>query len=216
MTTTTVWGRASAFNVQKVLWALDELGVAFEHVELGGRFGGLDTEAFRAMNPHGRVPVLADDAGTVWESHTILRYVASVHAGPPFWPDSPIARSRVERWMDWAQTSLQPDFMRLFWGYYRTPEAERNERVIAAARDACARHYDRLDAELSTRPYLAGDDFTLADIPAGTSLHRYFGMGLPVPDPPNVAAWHARLRERAPYRQRIAIPFEELFARTDF
>lgn len=98
----TVWGRRSSFNLQKVMWLIGELGVEHRHIEVGGRFGGLDTPEFRAMNPHGRVPVI-DDAGTVvWESHTILRYLAARYGGETFWSGDPAARSRFERWMDWS------------------------------------------------------------------------------------------------------------------
>jgi glutathione S-transferase len=72
-----VWGRRSSFNVQKVMWLIGELGLAHEHIDAGGAFGGLDTPAFLAMNPHGRIPVIRDELATVWESHAILRYLAA-------------------------------------------------------------------------------------------------------------------------------------------
>ena len=47
----TLWGRKSAFNVQKAMWALEELGIDYEQIEVGGDFGGLNSEAFLEMNP---------------------------------------------------------------------------------------------------------------------------------------------------------------------
>ncbi|WP_244300610.1 glutathione S-transferase N-terminal domain-containing protein, partial [Achromobacter aegrifaciens] len=73
----TIWGRRSSFNVQKVLWLAGELGLEYEHVLAGGEHGLRDTAEFRAMNPHGKVPLLRDGATTVWESHAILRYLAA-------------------------------------------------------------------------------------------------------------------------------------------
>ena len=105
----TVWGRRSSFNLQKVMWLVGELGLEHRHIEAGGRFGDLDTPEFTAMNPHGRVPVIDDDGTIVWESHAILRYLAARHGR--FWSDDPGARSQVDRWMDWSQTALQPDFL---------------------------------------------------------------------------------------------------------
>jgi glutathione S-transferase len=111
-----IWGRRSSFNVQKVLWLVGELGLAYEHITAGGGFGRLDEPAFLALNPHGRVPVLQDGDVVVWESHTILRYLAARYSGGGFWLDDPADRSRVEGWMDWSQTSLQPDFLNgVFW-----------------------------------------------------------------------------------------------------
>ena len=165
----TVWGRRSSFNLQKVMWLVDELALAHRHIEAGGRFGGLDTPEFRAMNPHSRVPVIDDDGLVVWESHTILRFLAARYGRGSFWSDDAGARSQVERWMDWSQTTLQPDFLiGVFWGFYRTPEAERNWPAIRDKVARCARHFQLLDRLLAGRPFLAGDALSLADIPAGS------------------------------------------------
>src|ERR1700683_3250665 len=76
-----VWGRRSSFNVQKVMWLVDELELPHEHIDAGGKFGGLDAPDFLAMNPHGKVPVIDDDGIVVWESHAILRFLAARYGG---------------------------------------------------------------------------------------------------------------------------------------
>lgn len=206
-----IWGRRSSFNVQKVLWHAGELGLAYEFVPAGGDFGGLDAPEFRALNPHGRIPVLQDGDLAVWESHAILRYLAARHGAGPFWNDDPSVRARADGWMDWAQTALQPAFLGgVFWGYYRTPEAERNWPAIRAGLTETAAQFRLLDAALATRPYLAGDRLTLADIPAGTTLYRYFGLDIERPPLPNVEAWYARLQARPAYREHVMVPFDEL------
>ncbi len=172
-----VWGRHCSFNVQKVLWTLDELGLQYEHHNAGGSFGGLDTPEFLAMNPHGQVPVIKDGSATVWESNSIIRYLSASYGVGTLWQASPEERSLADRWIDWSATALQPSFMRLFWGYYRTPADRRNHQGIESARTACLKHYRTLDVHLSKHRYLAGDQFSMADIPAGTSLHRYFTYG---------------------------------------
>lgn len=211
-----LWGRRSAFNVQKVLWVLGELGLEAEHRPAGGSHGLLDSAGFLAMNPHGRVPVLEDRDRVIWESHAILRYLAAEYGGERFWPSSPGTRSIADRWMDWAQTSLQPDFMRLFWGYYRTPAPDRDAGRVLSARRDCEARFALLDRQLAERPYLGGSDFGLADVPAGTALFRYFGMGLDVPRPPAVMAWYERLAGRPAYREHVMVPFDELFGRVEF
>ena len=211
-----LWGRASSFNVQKVLWLLHELGLEFEHEQVGGAFGGLKDPAFLRMNPHGRVPVLRDGDTIVWESHSVLRYLGARYGTDSLWPADPAARSRVERWMDWSLASLQPAFMRLFCGYFRTPPERWDPTGLKPVIDECDRLFALLDRELASRAYLAGADFTLADIPAGTTLYRYFGVGIPVPRRPNVDAWYERLRARDAYRRAIMVPFEELRGRMDY
>ncbi len=212
----TIWGRLSSFNVQKVMWLADELGLGYQHIPAGGSFEGLDNPQFLAMNPHGRVPVIDDDGSVVWESHAILRYLAARYGREQFWSEDPGARARVEAWMDWAQTTLQPDFLLgVFWAFYRTPEHARDWAAIRAKVARCAQHFRRLDSILSGRAYLCGDTISLADIPAGTALYRYFALDIERPSVPNVEAWYQRLASRPAYRTQVMRPFEELRGRLD-
>jgi glutathione S-transferase len=207
----TIYGRRNSFNVQKVLWLVAELGLDHAHIPLGGAFGGLDDPQFRERNPHGRIPVVEDEGVTVWESQAILRYLAARYGGERFWPADPAARSIPDRWMDWAQTSLQPAFIDgVFVAFYRTPEATRDWPAIRAAIVRCGEHYKFLDSWLADRPFIAGDDLTLADLPAGTTLYRYFELDIDRPSIPNVESWYARLRERPAYRQHVMVPFDDL------
>jgi glutathione S-transferase len=213
----TVWGRRSSFNLQKVMWLLGELGVEHRHIQAGGEFGGLDTAEFGAMNPVRRVPVIDDDGTIVWESHAILRYLAARHGGGRFWSEDPGKRSQADRWMDWSQTALQPDFLLgVFWGFYRTPEPQRDRLAIDRSIARCARHFHLLDQVLADRPFLCGDTLTLADIPAGTSLYRYFELEIERPSLRNVEAWYRRLQERRAYREHVMVPFGELRGRLDY
>ena len=169
------------------------------------------------MNPHGRIPVIDDDGTVVWESHAILRYLAARHGGKSFWPDDPAERSLSDRWMDWSETTLQPDFLGgVFWGYYRTPEAQRDLRAIKRRLELCARHFLLLDRHLENRAFMLGNTLTLADIPIATNLYRYFNLDIARPSVPNVEAWYARLQDRPAYRRHIMVPFQELFGRLDY
>jgi glutathione S-transferase len=212
----TIWGRRSSFNLQKVMWLVGELGLEHRHIDAGGEFGGLDTPAFRAMNPHGRIPVIDDDGTIVWESHAILRYLAARHGRGSFWSDDEATRSLSDRWMDWAHTSLQPDFLvGVFWGFYRTPDAQRNWPAINERIRRCARHFQLLDRLLADRPFMLGDRLTLADIPIGTNLYRYFNLDIERPSIPNVEAWYRHLQDRSAYRTHVMVPFAELRGRLD-
>jgi glutathione S-transferase len=116
--------------------------------------------------------------------------------------------------MDWSATALQPDFlMGVFWGFYRTPEAQRDQEAVDDKVAACAAHFELLDRILADRHYLLGDALTLADIPAGTTLYRYFGLEIERPAVPNVAAWYNRLQARPAYRTHVMLPFGELRGR---
>ena len=112
---------------------------------------------------------------------------------------------------DWSQTALQPAFLDgVFWGYYRTPEAQRDRLAIRRSLDLCAELLKRLDTVLTDRHFVLGDKLSLADIPAGTSLYRYFELDIERPAVPNIEAWYRRLQRRPAYRQHVMIPFGEL------
>ncbi|PTS90354.1 MULTISPECIES: glutathione S-transferase family protein [unclassified Caulobacter] len=209
-----VWGRRSSFNVQKVLWLVGELDLPHEHIPASGDFGGLDDPGFLAMNPHGRIPVIDDGGTIVWESHAILRYLAAQHGGLAWWPKTPADRVATDGWMDWAQSTLQHDFLTgVFWGWYRTPETQRDLTAVRTALAACARHFTLLDEVLARRPFLGGAAPGLADIPLGTHLYRYFALEIDRAPTPHVEAWYTRLRERPAYRQHVMIPFAEMKGR---
>ncbi|MEM7445415.1 MAG: glutathione S-transferase [Pseudomonadota bacterium] len=209
-----VWGRRSAFNVQKVLWLIDELDLDYQHIDAGGSAGGLDAPEFLAMNPHGRIPVIDDGGTIVWESHAILRYLAARYASERLWSGDPAARSEADRWMDWSQTTLQPVFLHgVFWGYFRTPEPQRNWPAIDKALEQCSAHFRLLDRWLADRDFMTGNALSLADMPIGTCLYRYFELDIERPDIPNVEAWYARLQERQADRDHVMLPFEELRGR---
>lgn len=211
-----LWGRKNAYNVQKVLWALDELELEYHHYDVGSLNGDLSTAEYLAINPHARIPTIRDKNGVVWESNSIVRYLAGEYGSSDLWPLSAYDRSCAERWMDWELTKLQPDFIDLFWGYYRKPEALRNLPEIESSRLACEGHFRLLDDHLSRFPYLSGEHFSFGDIPCAIGLYRYFNMGLDVEKPAHVMRWYKNLSEREPFKRNIAVAFDELKGRVDF
>jgi len=211
-----LWGRKNAYNVQKVVWILGELALDYRHYDVGSNSGDLETPEFLALNPHARIPMIRDAGAVVWESNTIVRYLASRYSNAELWRQDPFERSLAERWMDWELCKLQPDFIELFWGYYRTPETARNAAQIEAAAGRCAQHFELLDRHLQRQPYLAGDYFSIADIVCGVCLYRYFEMGYEVAQPPFVMQWSQRLSQRGAYRDALMNPFDELKGRVEY
>ncbi len=211
-----VWGRANAFNVQKAMWAVGETGVPFERYDAGGPFGGLDDPAFRAMNPNGRIPVVADEGAVLWESNAIIRYLCARYGEGELWSPDPALRAVADGWMDWMQTTLYRDFIDLFWGLVRMPPEKRDWPAIHALNDRLTGHCRLLDRHLDSRHYLAGESFSMADIPAGTILYRYYEMEIDRPPLDNLRAWYDRLSDRPAYRSHVMIPFDDLRGRISF
>ena len=93
----TLWGRTNSSNVMKVLWTLDELGLAYERIDAGGPYGRTNEPEYRAMNPLGVVPTLVDNGFSVFESNVIIRYLCNAHApNSPLYPAAAAPRPRPE------------------------------------------------------------------------------------------------------------------------
>lgn len=212
-----IWGRRTSTNVQKVMWLVGELGLPHERVDAGGRYGVVGTDAYGKMNPNRRVPTVEDDGLVMWESNSILRYIAAKYAAPlPFWPDDPAARAHSERWMDWQLGTFGPAFAGMFTNFYRTKAAERDWPAIKSGHARTAQLLKLLDAHMANRSFIAGDTIGLGDIATGVVLFRLFKVGedfpeLKWPDVPNLTAWYKRLCERPAYREHVMVPYDELF-----
>jgi glutathione S-transferase len=205
-----IWGRKNSINVQKAMWAIAETGVTHERIDAGGPFGGLNTPEFLAKNPNGLIPVIDDNGVMVWESQAIVRYVAAKYGAGSLWPEDPAARAIADEWMEWNSSSLQPALMGVFMNVWRTPEFRRNPQLIRNLVSRCGQIMLFLNKHLEDKPYIAGDKFTMGDIPAGAMLYRYFELDIERPHVPNVSAWYARLQERSPFRNSVMISFEDL------
>lgn len=212
----TLWGRLNSANVQKAVWALGELELPYQHVPLGGSFGGTDTLQYLAMNPNGLVPTLRDGELTVWESHAIVRYLSAEYGSGLLFPMEARDRAEVDQWTDWTATTFQPAWIALFWQKVRTPVEKQNQAAIDKALADSVRCFRILDDRLGDVPYLGGEQLTYADIVAGVSLFRWSTMQIERPSLPNVEAWHARLEERAAFRQAVNVSYDELAGRLSF
>lgn len=211
-----LWGRTSSCNVQKVLWTLEELSLPYAHVPAGGDFGGLDDPAYLAMNPNGRVPTLQDGNLVLWESDAIVRYLAMRYGAGTLWPEDVGECARADQWMTWGTVELVPDWIALFWRLVRTPAALRDTAVIARHLEATSRRMRLLDRHLADHRYLAGDRFTMADIPAGMTLYRWYAMDIERPQTPRVEEWNAQLCDRPAYKKGVCIPFDDLIGKENF
>ncbi len=201
-----IWGRTNSINVQKVMWAVGELELAHERLDAGGNFGGLDSDAYGRLNPNRRIPVLEDGETVVWESNAIVRYLAARYGVGTLWLEDPAARSVADRWMDWQVTTLLPPLHVMFWGLVRTPEAARDKAAIAAAVKAIQPLWQVLDEHLSQRRFIAGDVFSMGDIPLGCAFWRYSNLDVERPSLPNVQLWYAELKKREAYRRHVMLP----------
>jgi glutathione S-transferase len=201
-----LWGRITSINVQKVRWALAEMGVAHERIEAGMQFGVVNEGYYRAMNPNGRVPTIDDEGFVLWESNAIVRYLAARHGAGSLWPTSLTVRADADRWMDWATTTLQPAVTPVFWNLIRTAPENRNMKLVAEQTAAANEAFQIIDRLLADRPWVAGDQMTMGDIPLGTFVHRWLRLPVERPAMPHLQAYFDRLQQREAYRETVMIP----------
>ena len=184
-----VWGRLTSINVRKVVLAAQWLGLPFERIDAGGSFGITRTPAYLARNPNALVPLLEEPEGfRLWESNVIVRYLAATHAPGTLYPLDLRARFDAERWMDWQQTTLNKAGREAFIQLVRTPPAQRVQAEVDASIAATEPLLAMLDAHLARQPFMAGERFTMADIPIACELHRW--RGLPAAQVPHVPRPH--------------------------
>jgi glutathione S-transferase len=200
-----IWGRVNSVNVKKALWVAEELGLKYERIDAGMQFGVTRTPEYLKMNPNSLVPTIDDDGFVLWESHTIVRYLAAKHGAGTLWPTELKARADAERWMDWAFT-FQGAMRAVFWGLIRTAPEKRDLKAIEESRLKSAELLAVPERTLAEQPYVAGARFTMGDIPLGCEVQRWMRVPIERPRFPALEAWFERLRARPAFVRHVDLP----------
>ncbi|WP_099206967.1 glutathione S-transferase family protein [Xanthomonas citri] len=164
----------------RCLWMLEELGLAYEWV--GASADDMKSDAYLALNPNGRMPVLRDGAVVVWESIAINLYLAMKDGGP-LWPTALAQQASVLQWSLWAVSDIEP-------------------HVVAALADSTGRaaeHARRLatplavlDRALARSRFLLGPAFTAADVNVAGILSSVHATSIDLAAFPDVRRWLAQ------------------------
>lgn len=202
----TIWGRKNSYNVQKVLWCCEELGVVFDRIDLGGVFGGNNEKLYLDLNPNGRIPTIQDGSFILWESNSIVRYLVDKYGNGRLLPPTPEGRGLANCWMDWQLTTMGSAIVPLFWELIRTPAGERDIVSIQSAIGKTSNAWKILDDHLKENTYVAGRSFTIGDIPLGIWAYRWFNLPIDRPMFSNLHDWYDRLCQRLPYQAHVMIP----------
>jgi glutathione S-transferase len=203
-----IWGRKNSINVQKVMWAVGELGLEHERIDIGGPFGKNKEPAYLAKNPNGLVPTLEEDDGfLLWESNTVVRYLAAKHGAGTLEPKDLRGRARASQWMDWQLAVAGPAIFHAFWGLIRTPPEKRDHAAITDSQAKTTDAMKIVDAALGKSAYLAGDAFSMGDIPPALIAFRFRQLVPERPSLPNVERWYAAIEQRPAFRDHVlAVP----------
>ena len=185
-----IWGRISSINVRKVVLAAQWLELAFERIDAGLEHGVVKTPEYLAKNPNALVPLLEDGDFRLWESNVIVRYLCARHSFGKLYPEPLHQRFDAERWMDWQQTTPNPAGRNAFWHLMRMPPEKRNDELVAQSIAATEPHMALLDQHLSHHAFMAGNTFTMADIPLACEVHRWRGLPIEKHSRPHLDRWY--------------------------
>ncbi|MGU3347456.1 glutathione S-transferase family protein [Pseudomonas monsensis] len=196
-----ILGKASSINVRKVLWTCAELQLPFDREDWGSGFQATHTPEFLALNPCAMVPVIQDGDFTLWESNTIIRYLVANYPGADLYPTEPRARARVDQWIDWQASELSRSWSYAFTSLVRRSPDYQDSAALARGIEQWSKNMDILNRQLEkTGAYVSGERFSLADIPIGLSVNRWFETPLGHPDYPAVRTYYERLSQREGFR----------------
>ena len=201
-----IWGRLSSVNVQKVVVCANELGIVYERIDAGGKFGVVNTPEYRRLNPNGLVPVIEDGGFVLWESNAIVRYLARLYGAGMLWPDDAREGADADRWMDWQATALTPAMFGAFWNLIRVEPDQRSPSAVDESAAKTEALMAILDAHLDGRLFVAGARYTMGDIPLACAVHRWLGLPLRRGARPHVEAWMARIMARPAYDGVLTLP----------
>lgn len=193
MTRPRLYGTAAS-RALRAVWGIEETGIDYEHIPLG--FGAdSKTPEYLAINPNGRIPALVDGELTLFESMAINLYLAQRYGGA-LYPQNPADQARAWQWSVWAISEIEPLQMRIVIQRVFTPEDRRDPAVVERATQALQRPLKVLDAALADRPWLLGEQFSVADLNVAAVMLLMRRVGFDLTAHPRVQRWaeacHAR------------------------
>jgi glutathione S-transferase len=196
-----MWGRNTSSNVQKAMWAVGELKLPCERIDVGGAYGKTKEPFYLAMNPNSLVPTLEEEDGfTLWESNSVVRYLAGKHGGT-LEPKDPKVRAKASQWMDWQLSVMGPAITPVFWGLIRTPPEKRDQGAIDAGKEKTTTACKILDEQLGKTRFVAGEDFSYGDIPVGVMTRRYMELVPERPKLANLERWYGEIAVRPAFKE---------------
>jgi glutathione S-transferase len=200
-----IWGRNTSSNVQKAMFAVGELKLPHQRIDVGGAFGKNRDAPYLAMNPNGLVPTLEEEDGfLLWESNSIVRYLAAKHGTGTLEPSDLRTRALASKWMDWQLSVYGPAITPVFWGLIRTPPDQRDHKAIADGKVKTTAAVKILDEHFARTQYAAGDAFSMGDIPIAIMSYRYRELVPERPAYPNFERWYAAIASRPAFREHVS------------
>jgi len=169
------------------LWALEEVGVKYEHVPV--EVSQAKSAEHLKRNPNGHIPVLEDDGLVLFESMAINLYLAEKYGKTPFWPGTAAQHGSAYQWSFFGMTEIEPRLMTVLTHRMFLPADQRDEKVLGQALEGLKSPLKVLDDALKGREYLLGSDFTIADLNVAAVLSFAMLAKVDFSATPTAGAW---------------------------
>ncbi len=195
-----ILGRADSINVRKVLWLCDELNIAYTREDWGRGFQSPNTAEFIHLNPNATIPVLIDQDFVLWQSNSIIRYLANQYAGEMLYSEHPQKRALIDQWIDWQGIELNNSWTYALMHLVRDSPLHQDKILVEKSIQAWTKNMEILNEQLGkTQAFITGDEFTLADIPIGLSVQRWLLTPFKQPVLDHVQRYYELLSQRPAY-----------------
>ena len=202
-----IYGRKNSNQVIQLMWTVAELGLEHVRHNVGGSFGGLDSEEYGKLNPNRLVPTIDDNGFVLWESYAIIRYLCRQYGQGTLWPEDSQQAALADQWMEWTNSRFMGTFFPIFWSLIRTAKDQQDPDRIAQSAKATGKLLQIFEQHMQRRDFVTGDQLTMGDIPLGSMMFKYYSLDIERPSLPNIESWYARLCQREAYQIHAMNPF---------
>jgi glutathione S-transferase len=197
-----LYGRRNSINVQKVSWTLCELNIEFKWHDEHGKFGTVNVENYKKLNPQLIVPTLDYNGTIINQSNSIVRYLYRKHTDV-----YEISKAEdiaiAEQWMEFQATDLQLNMTPIFWGLVRNPPEDRDQDLIDKNIILLNKKFEIFDNFLEDHEYILNNSFGMSDIIMGVATYRYNSLPIERPNLVNLQNWYKKISSRNCFKINI-------------
>ncbi len=190
-----LYGNPWSNAARRVQMLCEELKIPYTYETVDLMQGLQYAPEFQRLNPNSKVPVIDDDGFLLWESNTIMRYLADKHKAATWYPTEPKARAIVEQWLDWNQTRIGPEAGKLMFNMHFAGD-KRNDQSIEDGKKWLLKILPVMNSVLDTRPYLCDGQITLADLAAATNIAYLEACQYDFSPYPAIQRWYHAIKAR--------------------
>ena len=198
----TLYGVDLSFNVTKVKFAANAMNLQYEFKNVNLLAGEQRTPEFLKINPVGRVPAIDDNGFKLFESNAIIRYLADANNSPLF-PKDAKKRAVIDQWMDFASIHVATAMARLFFNtvIYKMMNVPKDEQSYADGLKFLGQFLPIVEKQLTQNQYMAGNEFSLADISMLASLEQSEVVSFDLSNYPKIVEWRNGLMSQGWYQK---------------